>query len=106
MFIASDIPAILEYTRDMVFLENRQMALVTRHSYQLTDLAGAPLQPEVHTINWDPVSAVKGEFKHFMQKEIHDQPQALIDTMRGRVNFEKGTIALPEMNLTPNWSIR
>ncbi len=100
MFIASDIPAILEYTRDMVFLENRQMALVTRHSYQLTDLAGAPLQPEVHTINWDPVSAVKGEFKHFMQKEIHDQPQALIDTMRGRVNFEKGTIALPEMNLT------
>ena len=101
MFIASDIPAILEYTRDMVFLENRQMALLTRHGYQLMDLAGKPLQPEVHTINWDPVSAVKGEFKHFMQKEIHDQPQALIDTMRGRVNFEKGTISLPEMNLTP-----
>jgi glucosamine--fructose-6-phosphate aminotransferase (isomerizing) len=101
MFIASDIPAILEYTRDMVFLENRQMALLTRHGYQLTDLDGKPLQPVVHTINWDPVSAVKGEFKHFMQKEIHDQPQALIDTMRGRVNFEKGTISLPEMNLTP-----
>ncbi|MCA9954685.1 MAG: glutamine--fructose-6-phosphate transaminase (isomerizing) [Anaerolineales bacterium] len=101
MFIASDIPAILEYTRNMIFLENRQMALVTRQSYQITDLAGVPLQPEVHNINWDPVSAVKGEFKHFMQKEIHDQPQALIDTMRGRVNFEKGTISLPEMNLTP-----
>lgn len=100
MFIASDIPAILEYTRDMVFLENRQMALLTRHGYQLMDLEGKPLQPEIHTINWDPVSAVKGEFKHFMQKEIHDQPQALIDTMRGRVNFEKGTISLPEMNLT------
>ena len=100
MFIASDIPAILAYTRDMVFLENRQVALVTRHSFQVTDLAGNPIEPEVHNINWDPVSAVKGEFKHFMQKEIHDQPQALIDTMRGRVNFEKGTISLPEMNLT------
>ena len=101
MFIASDIPAILEYTREMVFLENQQLAIVTRHSFQLTDLKGQPIEPEVHSINWDPVSAVKGEFKHFMQKEIHDQPQALIDTMRGRVNFEKGTIALPEMNLTP-----
>jgi glucosamine--fructose-6-phosphate aminotransferase (isomerizing) len=100
MFIASDIPAILEYTRDMVFLENRQVAIVMRHSFQVTDLAGNPIEPEVHNINWDPVSAVKGEFKHFMQKEIHDQPQALIDTMRGRVNFEKGTISLPEMNLT------
>jgi glucosamine--fructose-6-phosphate aminotransferase (isomerizing) len=100
MFIASDIPAILEYTRDMVFLENRQLAIVTRHSFQITDLLGNPIEPEVHNINWDPVSAVKGEFKHFMQKEIHDQPQALIDTMRGRVNFEKGTLSLPEMNLT------
>ena len=100
MFIASDIPAILEYTRNMVFLENRQVAIVTRHGFQITDLAGNPVEPEVQNINWDPVSAVKGEFKHFMQKEIHDQPQALIDTMRGRVNFEKGTISLPEMNLT------
>ena len=100
MFIASDIPAVLEYTRDMVFLENRQVALVTRRSFQLTDLDGNPVEPDVHTINWDPVSAAKGEFKHFMQKEIHDQPQALIDTMRGRVNFEKGMITLPEMNLT------
>jgi glucosamine--fructose-6-phosphate aminotransferase (isomerizing) len=100
MFIASDIPAILEYTRDMVFLENRQVAIVTRHTFEVTDLTGNPIEPEVHNINWDPVSAVKGEFKHFMQKEIHDQPQALIDTMRGRVNFEKGTISLPEMNLT------
>lgn len=100
MFIASDIPAILEYTRDMVFLENRQVAVIARHSFRLTDLAGKAIEPQVHNINWDPVSAAKGEYKHFMQKEIHDQPQALIDTMRGRVNFEKGTISLPEMNLT------
>jgi glutamine---fructose-6-phosphate transaminase (isomerizing) len=103
MFVASDIPAILEYTREMVFLENRQVAVVTRHSFQLTELDGTPVEPEIHTINWDPVSAAKGEFKHFMQKEIHDQPQALIDTMRGRVNFEQGTIALPEMNLTADF---
>jgi glucosamine--fructose-6-phosphate aminotransferase (isomerizing) len=100
MFIASDIPAILEYTREMIFLENRQMAIVTRDAVQLTELDGTAVAPQIHTINWDPVSAAKGEFKHFMQKEIHDQPQALIDTMRGRVNFEQGTIALPEMNLT------
>ncbi|VAW32602.1 Glutamine--fructose-6-phosphate aminotransferase [isomerizing] [hydrothermal vent metagenome] len=100
MFIASDIPAILEYTREMIFLENRQVAVVTRDAVQLSELDGTAVAPQIHAINWDPVSAAKGEFKHFMQKEIHDQPQALIDTMRGRVNFEKGTISLPEMNLT------
>ncbi|HEX6383609.1 MAG TPA: glutamine--fructose-6-phosphate transaminase (isomerizing) [Anaerolineae bacterium] len=100
MFIASDIPAILEYTRDMVFLENRQMAQVTRDSYTVSDLDGNVVAPEIHTIAWDPVSAVKGEFKHFMQKEIFEQPRALIDTLRGRVDFEKGIVHLPEMNLT------
>lgn len=101
MFIGSDLPAILEHTRQMIFLENKQMGIITQDGYDVTDLQGNPLSPEVTTINWDPVSAAKGEYKHFMQKEIHDQPQALIDTMRGRVNFEKGTITLPEMNLTP-----
>jgi glucosamine--fructose-6-phosphate aminotransferase (isomerizing) len=83
MFIASDIPAILEYTRSMVFLESRQMAILTRDSYQVTDLEASPIQPDIHNIGWDPVSAAKGEFKHFMQKEIFEQPQALIDTVRG-----------------------
>ncbi len=101
MFIASDIPAILEYTRDMIFLESRQMAILTRDSYQVTDLEATPLQPDIHNIGWDPVSAAKGEFKHFMQKEIFEQPQALIDTVRGRVDFENGRVELPEMNLTP-----
>lgn len=102
MFIASDLPAILEHTRQMVFLENKQMARVWQNGFALFDLEGDPITPNVHTINWDPVSAAKGEFKHFMQKEIFDQPQALIDTMRGRVNFENGHIILPEMNLTPS----
>jgi glutamine---fructose-6-phosphate transaminase (isomerizing) len=101
MFIASDIPAILEHTRDMVFLENRQLAVVTRDGYEVTTLSGETVAAAVHTIAWDPVSAVKGEYKHFMQKEIFEQPRALIDTLSGRVDFEAGTIRLPEMNLTP-----
>ncbi|HRQ41485.1 MAG TPA: glutamine--fructose-6-phosphate transaminase (isomerizing) [Chloroflexota bacterium] len=106
MFIASDIPAILEFTRQMIFLESRQMARVTRQGYSITDLDGNPITPEIHTIAWDPVSAAKGEFKHFMQKEIFEQPQAIINTLRGRVDFETGHISLPEMNLTPELAKR
>jgi len=106
MFIASDIPAILEYTREMVFLESRQMARLTRASFAVMDLEGRPVQPQIHQIGWDPVSAAKGEFKHFMQKEIFEQPQALIDTVRGRVDFENGRVHLPEMNLTPELAQR
>lgn len=100
MFIASDIPAILEYTRRMVFLESRQMALVTQSNYEVQTLDGRSIPAEIHTIPWDPVSAVKGEYKHFMQKEIFEQPRALIDTVRGRVDFENSQVVLPEMNLT------
>ncbi len=106
MFIASDIPAILEYTRQMIFLENRQMARLTANSYQVMDLHGRALTPDVHTIAWDPVSAVKGEYKHFMQKEIFEQPRALIDTLGGRADFENGRVHLPEMNLTPELAQR
>jgi len=106
MFIASDIPAILEYTREMVFLESRQMARLTRASFAVMDLEGRPVQSQIHQIGWDPVSAAKGEFKHFMQKEIFEQPQALIDTVRGRVDFENGRVHLPEMNLTPELAQR
>jgi glucosamine--fructose-6-phosphate aminotransferase (isomerizing) len=106
MFIASDIPAILEFTRQMIFLESKQVACITRQGYAVTDLEGNNLSPEIHTIAWDPVSAAKGEFKHFMQKEIFEQPQAIIDTLRGRVDFENGHITLPEMNLTPELAKR
>ena len=99
MFIASDIPAILEYTRQMVFLESRQIARVTAGGFTISQLDGDRVEPEIHTIAWDPVSAVKGEFKHFMQKEIFDQPRALIDTLGGRADFENGRVTLPEMNL-------
>ncbi len=94
MFIASDIPAILEHTRKVVFLEDRQMAVVTRNGYQTSTLGGEPLTKTVTTIAWDPVSAAKGEYKHFMQKEIYEQARAVTDTLRGRVDFENGDINL------------
>jgi len=101
MFIASDIPAILEYTRQIIFLESRQIAVVTVDDCRVTDLDGRPVPAEVHAIAWDPVSAEKGEYKHFMQKEIFEQPRALIDTLGGRIDFDTGCVSLPEMNLTP-----
>jgi glucosamine--fructose-6-phosphate aminotransferase (isomerizing) len=101
MFIASDTPAILEHTRRMVFLENRQMAVVTQQGAQFTNLEGKPLAPKIHTIPWDPVSAAKGNYKHFMQKEIYEQANSLTDTIRGRVDLSSGEVYLEEVTLTP-----
>ncbi len=100
-FIASDVPAILEHTRRLIFLESRQMAVVTRETVTITTLDGAMVKPLVSTIAWDPISAEKGEYKHFMQKEIHEQGRALTDTLAGRVDFETGQIDLSQLNLTP-----
>jgi glucosamine--fructose-6-phosphate aminotransferase (isomerizing) len=100
-FIASDIPAILEYTRRMVFLEDRHMAVVRADGVTLETLDGVPVETVVHDVPYDPVSAAKGEYDHFMQKEIFEQPRSLTDTLRGRVDFERGTVALPDLNLTP-----
>jgi glucosamine--fructose-6-phosphate aminotransferase (isomerizing) len=99
-FIASDIPAILEHTRKVIFLESRQMAVVTRSEVHIETLEGKQVQPQVHVVSWDPVAAEKGEFRHFMQKEIHEQVRSLTDTLAGRVDFDKGQIRLPELNLT------
>ena len=100
MFVASDIPAILDHTRNMVFLESHQMAVVTRDSYKVKTLEGNPVAAQEHNIGWDPVAAEKGEFRHFMQKEIHEQVRSLTDTLAGRVDFDEGTIRLPDLNLT------
>ncbi len=105
-FIASDIPAILEHTRKVIFLESRQMAVITRNDVRVETLDGIPVQPEIHTIAWDAVSAEKGEFRHFMQKEIHEQVRSLTDTLAGRVDFNTGRIRLPELNLTPELAKR
>jgi len=100
-FIASDIPAILEHTRRVIFLESRQMAVVTRDTVQVETLDGMAIQPQVHSVAWDAVSAEKGEYRHFMQKEIHEQVRSLTDTLAGRADFNAGRIRLPELNLTP-----
>ncbi len=101
MFIASDMPAILHHTRKVIYLESRQMAVVTRDRCRVSTLAGEAVQPEVHTIPFDGVAAEKGEYKHFMQKEIFEQARAVTDTLRGRADFERGTLSLPDLNLTP-----
>lgn len=99
-FIASDIPAILDHTRRMVFLESHQMAIVKKDSYEVKTLDGIKVDVEEHTIGWDPIAAEKGEYRHFMQKEIHEQVRSLTDTLAGRVDFDEGTIRLPQLNLT------
>jgi glucosamine--fructose-6-phosphate aminotransferase (isomerizing) len=99
-FIASDTPAIMEHTRKVMFLESRQMAVVTCDTVTIETLDGAKVKPQVHSVSWDPVAAEKGEYRHFMQKEIHEQVRALTDTLAGRVDFVKGKIRLPDLNLT------
>jgi glucosamine--fructose-6-phosphate aminotransferase (isomerizing) len=105
-FIASDIPAILDHTRRVIFLESRQMAVVTKDSVRIETIDGQEVTPEIHTISYDAVSAEKGEYRHFMQKEIHEQVRALTDTLAGRVDFQEGRIRLPELNLTPQLAKR
>jgi len=100
-FIASDIPAILEYTQRVIFLESQQIAIVTREKVRVETMAGVAVQPRVHTIRFDAAAAEKGEYQHFMQKEIHEQVRSLTDTLAGRVDFQEGRIRLPELKLTP-----
>lgn len=99
-FIASDIPAILEHTRKTIYLESLQMAIVTRNEVIIQTLDGKKVKPEVHTVAWDPIAAEKGEYRHFMQKEIHEQVRSITETLAGRVDFESSRIRLPQLNLT------
>jgi glutamine---fructose-6-phosphate transaminase (isomerizing) len=101
MFIASDIPAILSHTRDVVILEDDEVAVVTADSVELSTLDGEPVQREPVRILWDPIMAEKGGYRHFMLKEIYEQPRAITDTFRGRIAPETGNIVLPDVNLDP-----
>ena len=98
-FIASDLPAILEHTRKVVFLKSHQMAVVTKDDLNLFDIKGNLVPYSVQNIAWDPVAAEKGEYRHFMQKEIHEQVRSLTDTLAGRVDFDEGRVSLHELNL-------
>ncbi|MGA7193179.1 MAG: glutamine--fructose-6-phosphate transaminase (isomerizing) [Anaerolineales bacterium] len=103
-FLASDIPAIMEHTHRVMFLESRQMAVITRDCVRVETIEGTEIKPQVHTISWDPVTAEKGEYRHFMQKEIHEQARALTDTLAGRVDFVNGRIRLPDLKLTKEFA--
>ena len=100
MFIASDLPAIVEHTREITFLESGQLAVVSRAGFEVQTLDGAKIQPKTQHIPWDPVSAEKGSYRHFMQKEIHEQVRSLSDTMIGRIDFDDYRVVLPDLNLS------
>jgi len=99
-FVASDIPAILAHTRDVIVLEDDEMAVVTRSGVGLSTLSGRPVERAVTRILWDPIMAEKGGYRHFMLKEIYEQPRAITDTFRGRISPETGDCFLPDLNLT------
>jgi glucosamine--fructose-6-phosphate aminotransferase (isomerizing) len=100
-FVASDIPAILPYTRKMIFLEDGEMAVIRDRAFQISTLAGEKRSRPPKEILWDPVTAEKGGFKHFMLKEIHEQPRAIADTIRGRVSLEEGKVLVGDAALSP-----
>jgi glutamine---fructose-6-phosphate transaminase (isomerizing) len=99
-FVASDVPAILYHTRDIFFLADGDLAVVTREGVQLTDFDGRPIQRQVQHVTWDPIMAEKGGFKHFMLKEIYEQPRAVRDTTLGRISLDTGHIFLNELEIT------
>ena len=99
-FVASDVPAILHHTRDVLFLDDHEMAVVTETGVKLSDERGHAIDRPVQRITWDPIMAEKAGFKHFMLKEIYEQPRAIRDTLLGRVSQETGKIFLDEMEIT------
>ncbi len=99
-FVASDVPAILYHTRDIFFLADGDMAVVTPDGVHLSDFDGKPVRRQVQHVTWDPIMAEKGGFKHFMLKEIYEQPRAVRDTALGRVSQDTGHIFLEELAIS------
>ena len=100
MLIASDVPAIIRHTRDVIFLHEGELAVVTKNSLKITDLEGNPIERRPKRIDWTPAQAEKGGFKHFMLKEIFEQPRAMADTLRGRLSLERGDVLFNQVQLT------
>jgi glucosamine--fructose-6-phosphate aminotransferase (isomerizing) len=99
-FLASDIPAFLKYTRDVIILENNEMATLTRKGISITNIeTDRPVKKKTMKITWSPAMAEKGGYKHFMLKEIFEQPRAIADTIRGRISLEKAEVNLEEFSL-------
>ncbi|SPP65543.1 glutamine--fructose-6-phosphate transaminase (isomerizing) [Nitrospira lenta] len=100
-FVASDVMAMLAHTRDVTYLEEGDVAVVTQHEMHLTNADGQPVSRKVTKITWDASAVEKSGYPHFMLKEIHEQPQTILDTMRGRYSYETGEADLPDIGLTP-----
>ena len=96
-FVASDVPAILEHTRDVFFLGDGEIAVMTKEGVRVTDFTGNPVMPQRQRITWDPIQAEKGGFKHFMLKEIYEQPRAVRETVEGRISLDTGRVFLDQM---------
>src|SRR5271165_6621325 len=99
-FVASDIPALLEHTREIFFLQDGDVAVLTATGVRVTDLDGKPVERPAHHVSWDPIMVEKGGYKHFMQKEIFEQPRAVRDTMLGRISQDTGKMFIDEMAIT------
>src|SRR5258705_6523336 len=100
-FVASDIPPILQHTRDVFFLGDGEIAVINKDAVRVTDFEDNYVQPSIQRITWDPIMAEKGGFKHFMLKEIYEQPRSVRDTVQGRISLDSGQVFLDEMsNLT------
>src|SRR5437773_2953892 len=99
-FVASDVPAILYHTHDLLFLADGDLAVLTPDGVRLTDFSGQPIVRQVQHVTWDPIMAEKGGFKHFMLKEIYEQPRSVRDTTLGRISQETGHVSLDEMEIT------
>ncbi|HEY2865895.1 MAG TPA: glutamine--fructose-6-phosphate transaminase (isomerizing) [Pyrinomonadaceae bacterium] len=99
-FVASDVPPILQHTRDVFFLGDREIAVITKDSVRVTDFDGNVVEPKRQRITWDPIMAEKGGFKHFMLKEIFEQPRAVRDTVQGRMSLDTGKVYLDQMEIT------
>jgi len=99
-FVASDVPALLDHTRDLFFLSDGDVAVLTEQGVKVTDFDGHPLERKPQRITWDPIMAEKGGFKHFMLKEIYEQPRTVQETTLGRISQDTGRIFLEEMQVT------
>ena len=99
-FLASDVPGILHHTRNIHFLADGECAILTPSGIQLTDFEGAPIPLKIQRISWDPMQAEKAGYKHFMLKEIYEQPRSIRDTILGRVSPDTGHVFLPDMSIT------
>jgi len=98
-FVASDVSAFLNYSSDVIFLDDGEMVVMTKDGVKITGLDGIPIQKGVKSVSWSPSMAEKGGYRHFMLKEIYEQPRAIVDTLRGRFNAESGEVNLEEFGI-------